>query len=129
MKFIKTIGEIKLNENYNISDLEDIMNQISEFIESNVRNKWIFNESLKIYIRNSRRYYKGSVLEFFDFASIEVYKEGSGFFTKLLQEFENRYPDKNIFIESVLTDRFSNYIENKLGFHRIDDQNNFYKIK
>lgn len=127
MKYIKRFDN-KLFENIS-SDVNDMLDQISNFINSANRNIWLYNDSMKVYVRKSKRYYNGSLSDFFDFASIVVYEENNGFFTELIREFENRFTDINIFIESVLTDRFANYIENKLGFHRIDDQNNFYKMK
>ncbi len=116
---------------YNTSDVDDILNQINNFLSSGVRNLWIGNDDIKIYIRKSKRNFKGQFLDFFDFASIEVEKTGQGLFTQILKKFEEVYPDKNIFIESVLTERFADYIKNKLGFEEESNNvsNNFYKIK
>lgn len=118
-------------ESYNNSDVDDILDQISNFLESNSKNIWIGNDSIKIYIRKSKRYFKGNFFDFFDFASIEVENTGQGLFTQILKKFEEIYPDKNIFIESVLTERFANYIKNVLGFEEQEpnESKNFYKIK
>lgn len=125
MKYIKKF------EMYTESDIDDILNQIGNFLESSQRNLWIGNDLIKIYIRKSKRNFKGQLLDFFDFASIEVEETGQGLFTKILNKFEEIYPDKNIFIESVLTKRFADYIKNKLGFEEPEDNynRNFYKIK
>jgi hypothetical protein len=115
---------------YNNNDIDDILNQIDNFLNSTKRNLWIENDEIKIYIRKSKRFFKNRVLDFFDFASIEVENTGQGLFTKILKKFEEIYPDKNIFIESVLTERFADYIKNKLGFEKESDNvNNFYKIR
>jgi len=125
------ITKFKIFEGYNESDVDDILNQIDNFLKSGQRNLWIGNDEIKIYIRNSKRHFKGQMYDFFDFASIEVEKTGQGLFTQVLKKFEEKYPDKNIFIESVLTERFADYIKNKLGFEEPEDNynRNFYKIK
>jgi len=123
MKYLKKF------ESYNISDVDDILLQIDDFLKSSQRSLWISNDAIKIYIRKSKRYYKGQLLDFFDFATIESTVTGKGLFTKILKDFETNYPDKNIFIESVLTDRFKNTIKNKYGFEESNDGNNFFKVK
>lgn len=125
MNYLKTF------EKYDNSDIDDILNQISKFINSNTRNMWISNDAISIYIRRSKRSFNRNMYEFFDFASIEVTEPGEGLFTKILERFEELYPDKNIFIESVLTERFANYIKNVLHFEEETPNfsNNFYKIK
>jgi len=126
-----TMNYLKTFEKYDISDIDDILNQISNFLDSNTRNLWISNDEISIYIRRSKRSFKGNVYDFFDFASIDVTEPNNGLFTKILKKFEEIYPDKNIFIESVLTDRFANYIKNVLNFEEESPNysNNFYKIK
>ena len=114
---------------YKDVDIDDILNQIEDFLNSNLRNLWIGNDEIKIYIRKSKRNFKGQLLDFFDFASIEVENTGQGLFTQILKKFEEIYSNKNIFIESVLTDRFADYIKNKLGFEEPNNDKNFYKIK
>ena len=125
MNYLKTF------EKYDNSYIYDILNQISNFIDSKDRNLWISNNAISIYIRKSKRNFKGNMYDFFDFASIDVTEPGSGLFTKIIKKFEEKYPDKNIFIESVLTERFANYIKNVLNFEEETPNysNNFYKIK
>ena len=125
------ITNFKIFEGYKQSDVDNILEQISYFLESTQRNAWVENKGIKIYIRKSKRNFKGQMYDFFDFATIEVKKPGQGLFTQILKRFEEIYPDKNIFIESVLTERFADYIKNKLGFEEPDDNYNinFYKIK
>ena len=125
------ITKFKIFEGYKESDVDDILNKIDQFLNSQQRNMWIQNKAIKIYVRKSKRFFKGQMYDFFDFATIEVKKPGQGLFTQILNKFEEKYPDKNIFIESVLTDRFADYIKNKLGFEEPEDNynRNFYKIK
>lgn len=124
------ITNFKLFE-YNNSDVDDILNKIDDFLLSPVKNTWIENDEIKIYVRKSKRYFKSQVFDFFDFATIDVENTGHGLFTQILKKFEEKYPEKNIFIESVLTERFADYIKNKLGFEEEPNNisNNFYKIK
>lgn len=127
MKYLKTF-----DSKYNESDVDDILNQIAAFLKSNNNRTWIGNDAISIYIRKSKRSFKRQMYDFFDFASIDATETGTGLFTQILKKFEEIYPDKNIYIESVLTDRFANYIKNILGFEEPDDINiskNFYKIK
>lgn len=125
------ITKFKIFEGYKESDVDDILNKIDQFLNSSQRNMWVQNKAIKIYVRKSKRFFKGQMYDFFDFATIEVKKPGQGLFTQILNKFEEKYPDKNIFIESVLTDRFADYIKNKLGFEEPEDNynRNFYKIK
>lgn len=122
---------LKTYEKYKESDVEDILNQISDFLNSNLRNTWIGNDSIRIYIRKSKRGYNKEMLDFFDFASIDVAETSNGLFTQILKRFEEIYPNMNIFIESVLTYRFASYIKNNLEFEEIlpNPSSNFYKIK
>lgn len=46
---------LKIYEKYKDSDIDDILNQISYFLKSNIRNIWIGNDSISIYIRKSKR--------------------------------------------------------------------------
>jgi hypothetical protein len=125
MKYLKTY-----DSKYNESDVDDILNQIAVFLKSNNNRIWIGNDAISIYVRKSKRSFNGQMYDFFDFASIDATETGTGLFTQILKIFEEIYPDKNIYIESVLTDRFANYIKNILGFEPDDiNSNNFYKVK
>lgn len=59
-------------KNTSVLDVDDILNQISKFIESNLRNVWVRNDEIDIYVRKSKRMFKGQFLDFFDLASINV---------------------------------------------------------
>lgn len=127
MKYLKTF-----DSKYNDCDVDDILNQISVFLNSKDNKRWIGNDAISIYVRKSKRIFHNEIYDFFDFANIEATETGTGLFTKIIKKFEDIYPNKNIFIESVLTPRFANYIENVLGFEKPDEinaNNNFYKIK
>jgi hypothetical protein len=57
---------------------------------------------LFVSIRKPKRGYNKEMLDFFDFASIDVAETSNGLFTQILKRFEEIYPNMNIFIESVL---------------------------
>lgn len=127
MKYLKTF-----ENKYNDSDVDDIMIQISVFLNSKENIRWIGNDAIRIYVRKSKRIFHNNFYDFFDFASIEATETGTGLFTQIIKKFEERYPNKNIYIESVLSPRFAKYIETVLGFEKPDEINissNFYKIK
>lgn len=127
MKYLKTF-----ENKYNDSDVDDIMIQISVFLNSKENRRWIVNDAIRIYVRKSKRIFHNNFYDFFDFASIEATETGTGLFTQIIKKFEERYPNKNIYIESVLSPRFAKYIETVLGFEKPDEINissNFYKIK
>jgi hypothetical protein len=125
------ITKFKIFEGYKESDIDNILKKIDDFLNSPQRNIWVQNKAIKIYIRKSKRNFRGKMFDFFDFATIEVQKQGQGLFTQVLKRFEEIYPDKNIFIESVMTERFADYIKNNLGFEEEENNvnRNFYKMK
>jgi hypothetical protein len=107
----------------------EILRQIEEFMFSNLRNVWISDGIINIYIRKSKRMYKEQLFDFFDFASITVIQpsnRGKGLFTNILNSFEKQYPSKNIFVESIVNDKLYKHLKN-IGFDVIGDC--AYKIK
>lgn len=113
---VSAYNKSKINENLNY--VNNIINQIDEFIKSKQRNKWIYDDGIKIYIRNSLRYFNGNLIPCLDLASIEIDNSGNGIFTNIFNEILEKFKDKNIFVESILTDRFYNFIKSK-GFVEI----------
>jgi len=108
---------------------DEIIRHIEKFMFSNIKNCWVTDDVISIYIRKSKRMYKDQLLDFFDFASINITlseDRGKGLFTNILKSFETQYPEKNIFIESILNDRLYKHLKN-LGFEIIGDC--AYKIK
>lgn len=98
--------------------MNKIFEEIDKFIKSPNRNQWIYTDEMSIYVRKSKRPLCGELIDFFDLATINVTCPGKGMFTKFINEFMKKYPDLNIYIESVLTARFQNFIYNKLKFKR-----------
>lgn len=83
--------------------------ELDLFINSNLRNHWIYLDELKIYVRKSKRYHNYTPVNCLDLATIEVYKTGNGLFTELLKEILKKY-NHNIFIESILEQRFYDFL-------------------
>lgn len=83
---------------------EKIFNDINQFLNSTIRNTYLYNEYMTLYVRKSKRFIEGKWYDCFDIASVEVIRQerGKGYFTSFLQTFIELYPDKNIFVESIL---------------------------
>ena len=111
--------EININDDIQIH-IDDILNQIEEFMNLPIKNKWIGNDEIKIYIRKSKRYINEKMIDCFDIATIEVEKQGKGLFTKILDQIIQKYPTTNIFIESIMEPRFRGFFKRK-GFKYISE--------
>lgn len=121
--------------NKTVNDYMFLFQDLHLFLKTKLRNKWIQNDVIKLYVRKSQRSIEGKVYDFFDFASIEIINEddrGNGYFTNFLFSFMGKYPTKNIYIECVLTERFKTYLI-KLGFKERDThiygEGNLYLLK
>jgi predicted acetyltransferase len=86
---------------------------------------------MQIYVRKSKRYINGILIECIDIANVSVDDEmrGQGIFTRFLERLINEY-DFNIYIESIINPSVER-IGTKLGFIRtgsIEDVN-MYLLK
>lgn len=120
---------IKENVEFNHSD---IFNQIDAFLKSNIKNTWIENDSMKVYIRKSKRYVNNEILDFFDIASVEVNEEyqGNGFFTDFMKNFLTKYIDKNVYVESIINPAIEHILK-KFEFKYLTNSEfniNMYKL-
>jgi len=79
------------------------------------RNKWIYIDGFKMYVRKSKRFYNKEFIDFIDLATIESDNQGTGLFTLILKEILDKYKDRNFYVENVMTDRFLNFFK-KFGF-------------
>ena len=83
--------------------------QIEDFLKSNERNRWLFTDDMKIYLRN-RSYRMGITI--LDIGSVEVFRPGCGLFKKLLPvllEKACKAGVDGVYIENVLTPRFADF--------------------
>jgi len=88
----------------------------------------IFSDNIKIYVRKSKRFIENELRNFLDLASIQVYNTGEKIFTNLLIQIEKEFPNINLFIESILTERFLEFFL-KNNFKLDSSKQNVYKIK
>jgi hypothetical protein len=95
--------------------VDEFMNLFELFLKLNERNKWIYADGFKMYVRKSKRFYNGKAIDFIDLATIESDIQGTGLFTLILKEILKKYKDKNFYVENVMTDRFLNFFR-KFGF-------------
>ena len=90
-----------------------------EFIQGDLRNAWIEEEGIKVYVRKSRRHLGimgerrvcGNV---FDVATLEASNPGHGAFTKFMRKLEEEW-DGPILVESVLVVRLTDKLL-RMGF-------------
>lgn len=80
---------------------------LNTFINSpNIRNAWIQEKDIQVYVRRSIRALESKMVPCFDIGSVEVNEEsrGKGIFTAFLRRFEKyaKQANKAVFIESIL---------------------------
>lgn len=85
------------------------LSQIKTFLESPLTNTYISTKEMNLYVRKSKRFLEGKIYNCFDLARILVYEpnRGKGIFTKFYKELVSTYPEMNIFVESILNERFA----------------------
>jgi hypothetical protein len=122
---------ILLFEDFKYQDsIEDIIVQLREFLSKPFpRNKWISSDNISIYVRQSKRFINGEHLDFLDLATIDIDPMGEKIFINLLDRIEKEFHMYNIFIESILSDRFLNFFL-KRGYTKTAgiDSNNVYRM-
>jgi N-acetylglutamate synthase-like GNAT family acetyltransferase len=122
----------------NIIDANDptvatIFDQLDEFLESNHRNLYIGDNVGNIYLRKGYHHIDKNIELCLDIANVNVSKQfqNQGWFKSFLQYAIQKCPYKYIYIENVLTPRFSEFFQ-KNGWTRIPNliENCFYlKVK
>jgi len=122
MKYIQTY------ENYNYSD---ILSEIDTFLKSSIRNTYVNDDKITMYIRKSQRLVNKKTVKFFDIGNISIDENhwGKGIFTNLISNLISKYPDMNIFVESILNPAIETAL-NKFNFEKQDlyGQINMYRI-
>lgn len=83
-------------------------------------NKWVHYPGIRIYARVGRRVINGTLSEHvIDLASLEADHPGRGAFKKLLEHFQFVYPDYEVHVENVHTEKFQGGLK-RLGFEPTD---------
>lgn len=84
---------------------------ILEFVASTLRNQWIVEEdNLEVYVRRSKRLYKGQFINCLDISTVSAKRQGQGQFTRFISKLEGNY---NLYIENVQTKRFQEFFEKR----------------
>jgi hypothetical protein len=115
-------------ENYDYSNL---ISELDKFLNSSIRNQYIGDENISIYIRKSKRSIDGKLIDFLDIANISIDEkiQGKKVFTNLIQTIISKYPNTNIFVESILNPAVETVL-NKFSFKRKSGpDNNMYLLR
>lgn len=109
--------------NYNII-FQELQIFMKDFSNTRTQNKWIHDGNLSIYIRKGYHPVDGKIYKFLDLASIAISEElqGKGIFTEFLNLLLQKYPDINIYVESIHNPAIR-HICQKFGFREIDEWN------
>lgn len=88
---------------------------LSQFLANDsLRNAWLDEPDMKVYVRRSVRYLTNTPVPCLDVASIEVNEEhrGNGVFTAFLDRFEQEAKKLNrcVYVESILEPRLYQYL-------------------
>ncbi|MFB2970403.1 hypothetical protein ACE1CD_15630 [Aerosakkonema sp. BLCC-F183] len=81
-----------------------MLNQLKDFLDSSVRNQWLTDEFMQVYLRKSHRYYAGNLIQVLDIATIEVYPDfqRQGKCSEFLRITHQINPYQATFVENVL---------------------------
>ncbi len=105
MKYLKHINEFDQYE-------ADIFIQLEQFMQSPLRNKWLEDDNIKVYVRKSQRNIgQNKLYSFLDLASFEVVEQNKGTFTNFLTELLRRYPNVNLYVESILNPKVESILK------------------
>jgi len=102
-------------------DYNPIFKQLEFFMSSKNRNMWLFDDKenpvFSIYVRKSHHIIDKKIYNFLDLASItiEESRQGEGIFTNFLKTLLEKYPNQNIYVESILNPAVK-HICKKFGF-------------
>lgn len=94
---------------------------IQAFLAGSQRNSWVKIPGMRIYLRHAthliRTEGEPQMVSCLDLASLEAAKPGKGVFTRFLTEFEQymdtAYPDKAIYVENVMSERFASFFRRR----------------
>ena len=104
---------------------------LQEFLESPLRNSYIYEEHIEVYVRKSKRFIEGETRDFLDIANVTVEEKyrNQGVFTEFLKRASKT--GRNIFVESILNPALEHICE-KQGFTKVSWSEydvNLYKLQ
>jgi hypothetical protein len=97
-----------------------------KFLDSNERNSWLCSKGLQVYVRKSKRLFRGRLVPVLDIASICATPPGKGVGTRFMEEANRINPYKITFVESVLNELFQGWLLRN-GWKRIPGVDNYWK--
>jgi len=109
-------------------DYNPIFKQLELFMSYKNRNMWLFDDEddpiVSIYVRKAHHRVGKQTYDFLDLASISIVesRQGEGIFTDFLRRLLEKYPNQNIYVESILNPAVR-HICNKFGFIDVDSDN------
>lgn len=111
-----------------------IKKELEKFIDESenkrIRNKWIDDENMKVYVRKGYRLINKKMVQTLDIASIAVDedKRRMGFCSKFLEEAHELNPWDATFVECVLNQNLACHLLRN-GWNMKEEENSFYKLK
>lgn len=93
------------------STLDDLRQLIQEFLLSNDRNRWLYFDGGKVYVRKSRRMIAGEAMQALDIANISVDMQRQGHGTVVVNALHNAHFYPATYIENVMIEGWANSLE------------------
>ena len=119
-------------KSFNDYNYKNIFKELDYFMQDfnlpRTANRWIYdddhNPNFSIYIRRSYHMVNKKMYKFLDLASISLSEEiqGKGIFTEFLNILLEKYPNINVYIESIQNPAVR-HICKKFGFKDVDEYN------
>jgi len=116
---------MKFLEYFSIYNYSDIFREFDRFLKSDIRNVYIEDAYMIMYVRKSKRSINRQLYDFIDIANISIERDmrDKGVFTNFISELLNRYPDFNILVENIFNPAVVTVLS-KFGFERKDGPDN-----
>jgi hypothetical protein len=95
--------------------------------------RWLKNKKVEVYVRITQRYVDDTFVESIDIANIDIKKErnqGKGWFTGFITQVEELAATSSrcVYIESIVSERFANFIIKRGYLRSMTSYNSFYKL-
>jgi hypothetical protein len=90
------------------------------FFDSNNKNVWLISDDYQIYIRKSKRLFNDCFYDCIDLANINIKNKGEKIFSQILENLLQNHENINIFVESIINERFLKFFLKK-GFILMDN--------
>ena len=91
--------------------LDDLRQLMQEFLSSNERNRWLYFDGGKVYVRKSLRMIAGESMPVLDIANISVDMQRQGHGTVVVNALHNAHFYPATYIENVMVEGWANSLE------------------